>query len=295
MKKILSIALALCMLLTILPMSVSAATGDALANGNFSTAWNDEFVSVEAGATAYFEMGYYDPGEYNFSVTGTGDFTVAPCGLGTDTWYTEGTPVAAVDGVANAVLLVSDGANDNGGYGGFSITNNSTESADYLVTIELPIGTQNNPDSVSIALDGTATVTVPSGANYYVAVTLPETGKEYQLTITGETGFGLSSGWGMPTWDTNGTIITTASAWWGPYSMCLVNNTATEQTYTLLLSNMPVGTSANPDAAVVGSNVANITNTEYYYTWVAEQDSIVTVAMDEINRNNPTNIRPERL
>lgn len=277
-KKSLSLMLALAILL--MPMSVFAAAGDPVPVPSWQYCiYSGDTVTVEAGETIYFEISTEGSDATNdFVVEGTGDFDVTVCTEDGAGAYLDGTPVSAVDGKVETTIT---GFASTYYYCAFAITNNSAESADYTCTIVFPQGSQSNPYPVTLAVGGTATVTVPAGSQYYVAATLPERYVDYQITITGNTGFGVSEGW-MPTWDNNGTYVGAVASYWGPASICIVNNTGVEQTYTLALDNMPLGASSNPDTAIIGSQTATVSdNGSYHYTWMAAEDGKVTVSMDD--------------
>ncbi len=273
MKKTLSVIIALAMILV--PMSVFAAAGDPVAMPeNFI--WSGSIVTVEAGATTYFELGG-SVGTFEFIVEGTGDFTVAVCteGDGTEP-YAEGTPVASVDGVVTTQLGIFESTY---GCGAFAITNNSAEAVDYTCTVIYPEGSQDNPKALTLAVGDTATVTVPAGSQYYIAATLPVMGMEYQLTITGNTGFGFTNGMGMPMWDTNGTYTGTIAAFWGAANFAIVNNTAEDQTYTLALADIPkpLGSEFNPDELPMDTTTTKtLEGDEYWYAWTATEDGTFT-------------------
>lgn len=273
MKKTLSVIIALAMILV--PMSVFAATGDPVAMPeNFI--WSGSVVTVEAGATTYFELGG-SVGTFDFIVEGTGDFTVAACteGNGTEP-YAEGTPVASVDGVVTTQLGIFESTY---GCGAFAITNNSAEAVDYTCTVVFPEGSQDNPKALTLVVGDTATVTVPAGSQYYVAAALPVMGMEYQLTITGNTGFGFTNGMGMPMWDTSGTYVGTIAAYGGAANFAIVNNTAEDQTYTLALADIPkpLGSEFNPDELPMDTTTTKaLEGDEYWYAWTATEDGTFT-------------------
>lgn len=277
MKKTLSVIIALAMILV--PMSVFAAAGDPVPVPSWEYCiYSGSTVTVGAGETIYFEIATEGSTDtLGFLVEGTGDFDVTVCTEDGAGAYLDGTPVSAIDGMVETTIT---GFESTYYYCAFAITNNSAEAVDYTCTIAFPQGSQSNPYPITLAVGGTATVTIPAYTEYYVGATLPEPMTEYQLTITGNTGFGVSEGW-MPTWDTDGEIVTTTSAYYGPANICIVNNTEVEQTYTLALDNMPLGASSNPDTAVIGSQTATVSdNGSYHYTWTAVEDGTVTVSMD---------------
>lgn len=274
MKKTLSVIIALAMILV--PMSVFAATGDPIAMPE-DYIWSGDVVEVEAGATAYFEIG--GPyGTYDFVVEGNGDYTVAICteGSSEDFPYAEGVPVAAVDGVFSADITLYESTY---GCGAFAITNNSTETGYYTCTIVYPEGSQENPKALNLVVGDTVTVTVPAGSQYYIAATLPVLEMEYQLTITGNTGFGVVSGYGMPTPDTDGVYTGTIAAYFGSANMAIVNNTESEQTYTLAIADTPkpLGSKFNPDELPMDTTTTKtLEGNEYWYTWTAAEDGSFT-------------------
>ncbi len=284
MKKALSFILAL--VITLMPVSVFAAEGDPVAVPSWEYCiYSGDTVTVEAGATVYFEIGTDQvSGTYDFVVEGTGDFDVAVCGESGDGAYTEGTPVSSVDGKVETQLTSYDSTYC---YGCFSITNNSDDSVDYVCTIVFPEGSQGNPFAITVDLDENGTVTIPAGAAYYVAPVLPSWNVEYQLIITGNTGFAYSSGFGMPTPDADGVITTSISAnmmnGFKP-SFALLNNTDNDQTYTLDIEPMPVGSQSNPLIleAANSSYTAEIAEGAqgYFAKFTAPYAGIVTVTMD---------------
>lgn len=277
MKKTLSVIIALAMILV--PMSVFAAAGDPIAVPSYEYCiYSGDMVTVGAGETIYFEISTEgSDATYDFVVEGTGDFDVTICTEDGAGAYLDGTPVSAVNGKVETTIA---GYASTYYYCAFAITNNSAESVDYTCTIAFPQGSQSNPYPVTLAVGGTVNVTVPAYAQYYVSATLPEQYVDYQLTITGNTGFGIAEGY-MPTWDNNGTYVGTVASYWGPASVCILNNTDVEQTYTLALDNMPLGAQSNPDALPVNETVTkDLVNQEYWYTWTAEEDGTFTFEID---------------
>lgn len=280
MKKVLALVLALAVL--IVPMAVSAATGDPVATPPWSNYINTGAeVTVPANSTSYFEIGTGSTTDvaFPFVVEGTGDFTVAVCTEGTEEGYAyaEGTPVAAVDGKVTTTIT---GYSSTYNCGAFAITNNTDAEVTYTCTIQFPEGSQENPASITVELYTDVTVTVPAGGNYYLAATLPETQVDYQMSVIGTTGFGVSTGF-MPTYDTEGVVTFTANAYYGTYNFSIVNTTESEQTYTLLLEDMPFGSSSNPDYLAMNyTTTIELENTEYYYTWTATKPGTVKFAID---------------
>lgn len=269
MKKIMKKALSLMLVLalTIVPMSVMAAEGDAVTD---SLEWcYGNTVTVGAGQTKYFEFSGA-AGNFDFVVEGSGDFSVATCTVDDYNGYYIGETKDATDGKVETTIAIGPY-----GAGAFSITNNTSAEAEYEFSVVYPEGTQANPKAVTLSVGGTAKVTLSAGAQYYVSATLPEMNKEFQLTITGNTGFGYSNGYGMPASDTNGKYISTVSAsMWtgGTASFVLFNNTDSEQTYTLALDNMPLGSASNPDALKMGyTTKRELSGAEYCYTWTAPE------------------------
>lgn len=280
MKKVLSLALVLA--LAIAPATVMAAEGDPVATPPYTNCiYSGDQVVVEAGATTYFEVGTNNtPGTYDFVVEGTGSFDVAVCTEGTTEAYAEGTPISAVEGRVETTITSYESTY---GYAAFSITNNTDAVANYTCTVVFPEGTQGNPKALTLAVGSSAQVTVPANTQYYVAVTLPQMYTEYQLTITGNTGFGYSGGYGMPNWDTNGTYSTTIAAYFGPASFAIVNNTAIEQTYTVALADVPkpLGSELNPDALPMDTTTTKVLEgNEYWYTWTATEAGTLTITLD---------------
>jgi len=282
MKKALSLMLALVMMLSLAPMTAQAAAGDDIANGSITSGMYGAYL--EAGATGYFEVGQFDPGEYGVTVEGTGAFTVTPCVIGDTTWYKEGAnSVPATDGVVNTTMSILEG-NDNDGYGALAITNNSDAEVEYTITVDLPEGTQGNPKAVTLAIGAPAAVTVPAESQYFIAAALPEMNKEYMLTITGTTGFGVGGGY-MMTPDTNGVVEVTAMANMysgGKFTTAITNNTDSEQTYTLTLANVPLGAESNPDSFTAGTTVTTtLSGNQYWYSWVSTETGVLKFAVDE--------------
>ncbi len=291
MKKIMKKALSLLLVLAlvVVPMTVMAAEGDYVAIPSWENCiYSGDTVTVDANTTTYFEIGTEGvSGTYDFVVEGTGDFDVAICGEGIanghSDGYAEGTSLSAVDGKVETEITSYESTY---GYACFSITNNTSESASYTCTVVFPEGSQGNPKAVTLAVGGTANVTVPAQTQYCVAVTLPQMYTEYQLTITGNTGFGYLTGY-MPSWDTNGTYKTTVAAYYGPASFVLINNTSSEQTYTLALDNMPIGSSSNPDAVTVGTEITKaVDGGDYWYQWTPVVDGTLTISVNEEASSN---------
>ena len=241
--------------------------------------WSGDTVTVGPGKTVFFEIGTNgSTGDFDFVVEGLGDFAVSICGEDGNGAYIAGESVSAIDGVVETTITSFESTY---GYGAFAITNNSGEAVDYLCEIVFPEGTQGNPYPVTLEMGGTVEVTIPANTQYYVDVTLPESMVEYMLTISGNTGFGISSGM-MPTWDTDGVVFTTVSTWFGPATVSIINNTTEDQTYTLELCEMPIGAESNPDTAVIGTQTATtVFNGSYYhYNWTAVENGAVTVTMN---------------
>ncbi len=270
LKRVLAVVLTLSVL--VVPMLVNAS-GTDIENSKFTSVMNGETLTVPAGETMYFEVGYNQAVTFDFSITGTGAFDVAVCNEGTSTWYSKGTSVTAINGKFNGKITFFESTSF---FAGFSITNNSSTSKDYVLKINYPLGSAENPVAVTVGISGIKYVTVPAMKSYNVALTLPEHNVDYQLTITGQTGFGCSTGM-MPTWDTDGKIVTTVASHFGPANLVIINNTTSTKLYALKLQEVPHGT--NVDAAVpeYGLNKAEITDTNYYYKWDAPSNGLVKV------------------
>lgn len=267
MKKVLSLALVVA--LAIAPMTVMAAVGDPVAMPS-DCIYSGDTVTVEAGQTKYFEIGTWpELGTLGFVVEGMGNFEVAPCTEGSTEPYAEGTPIVAVNGKVETTITSYESTY---GYAAFSIKNNTDASADYVCTIKFPEGSQGNPKAVTLSVGSNVNVTVSAGKQYYLAVTLPEIEKEYKLTVTGNTGFSCGGGMGMPIPDTNGTYNGTIATYYGAATFAISNNTSSEQTYTLVLDNMPLGSESNPAALTVNYSVQKeLEGEQYWYTWTATE------------------------
>ncbi len=276
MKKALSFILAL--VITLMPLSALAAAGDAVAVPSWDYyIESGATVTVEAGATVIYEIGVGYDASAGFKVTGEDDFTVSVCTEDGEGAYLEGEAVSAVDGVFESEIY---GYSSTYGCCAFAITNNSDAAKDYTVELVFPVGTQNNPEAITLAIDVPVEVTVSAGAQYYVAATLPQTMVDYMLTITGETGFGYSTGW-MPAWDTEGVYSTTIAAYYSAAQFSLINNTESEQTYTLTLGNMPFGAQSNPDTLPIDTTVTKeLEGNEYWYIWTATGNGTLDFAID---------------
>lgn len=279
MKKTLSVIIALAMILV--PMSVFAAVGDPIPVPSWQYCiYSGDTVTVGAGETIYFEIATEGSEEtFGFVVEGAGDFDVTVCTEDGAGAYLDGTPVSAVDGKVETTIA---GFASTYYYCAFAITNNSSESVDYVCTIDFPVGTQSNPCSITLSVGGTAEVTVPAYSEYYVAATLPQPYVEYQLTITGNTGFGIQQGY-MPTWDIDGIYVGTVASYWGPASICMLNNTDAEQTYTFALADIPkpLGSQYNPDELPMDTTTTKtIEGAEYWYSWTAAEDGTFTFAYE---------------
>ena len=89
MKRALSLLVVFAMVCV--PMIASAAVGDGVAMPDVCI-YSGEYVTVEAGATTYFEIGTgMTAGTYGFVVEGEGDFDVAVCTEGNGEYpYAEG-------------------------------------------------------------------------------------------------------------------------------------------------------------------------------------------------------------
>ena len=280
MKKALSLALALVMVLTLAPVTAQAAdTGTAdLATGLYD---NPATLTVAANSTVYYETSMPDGASYEFVVSGATGFSVDSCAETDGTWTASGNSVADTSGVVTTTIQADSAS--WGYYAGFTVTNNTSVEQQYTAKIVYPEGSQANPKAVTINLNATATITVPANSQYYVNATLPETEKDYQLTITGSTGFGIPLNYMQTVWDTDGELVTTANAgsYYGYYSMSIVNNTSEEQTYSLVLANMPLGAKSNPDTLTVGTTVTKeLDGSDYWYTWTATEAGTFTFTID---------------
>lgn len=277
MKKVLSLALVIA--LAIAPMTVMAAdTGTAdYATGLYQF---EGIATVAANSTVYYEICMPDDAQYEFVVTGPTGFSVGTCYEIGGVWEI-GAGADDTNGTVNTTIKAD--SQTWYGYAGFAIENMTASEQEYTYEIVLPEGTQGNPKAVTLAVGGTAQVTVPAQTQYYVGATLPQMYTEYQLTITGNTGFGYTGGYGMPNWDSNGTYTTTLAAYFGPASFAIVNNTASEQTYTLTLTDVPkpLGSELNPDTLPMNTTTTKELNgDEYWYTWTATEAGTLTITMD---------------
>lgn len=290
MKKIMKKALSLLVVVAMIcaSMTVMAATGDYVEIPSLEYCiYSGDTVTVAANTTTYYEIGTEGvSGTYEFVVEGTGAFDVAVCGEGIANGhpdgYSEGTAISAIDGRVETDITSYESTY---GYACFSITNNTNENVDYTCTIVFPEGTQGNPKAVTLALDGTAQVTVPAGGQYYIDAKVPNAGVEYQLNITGNTGFGYSSGWGMPLWDTNGVCTTTIAAY-NPgaiVTFAIANQTGSNITCTLSIAEVikELGDESNPDALPMDTTTSiTLVGNEYWYTWTAPESGTLTITID---------------
>lgn len=276
MKKALSFILAL--VITLMPMSALAAAGDAVAVPSMDYyIENGATVTVEAGATVFYEIGVGYDASAGFKVTGEGDFAVSVCTEDGAGAYLEGEAISAVDGVVESDIY---GYSSTYGCCAFAITNNSDAAQEYTVELIFPLGTQSNPEAITLAIDVPVEVTVPAGTQYYIAATLPQMMVDYMLTITGETGFGYSTGM-MPAWDVEGVCSATIAAYFGAAQFAIVNNTESEQTYTLTLGNMPFGAQSNPDTLPIDTTVTKeLEGNEYWYMWTATGNGTLDFTID---------------
>ena len=280
MKKALSLVLALVMVFTLAPMSANAAEGDTVPvpSWEYCISSGDQ-VTVGAHETIYFEIGGGPLGTYDFVVTGDGAFDVAVCTEDGEGAYKAGASIAATNGTVETEITLYESTYN---YCAFSITNNTESEATYECTIVFPEGTQANPKPITLALGGSATVTVPAESEYYIAATLPQPQVEYALTITGQTGFGYSGGYGMPAPDTNGKYETTIAAWYGAATFAIVNKTTSEQTYTISIAELPLGSEAKPDEFVVDTTITKeLDGAAYWYEWLPTEAGKLTFTVDE--------------
>lgn len=280
MKKVLSLVLVLA--LAIVPMT-AMASDDVITWQDCTTLYSfAETVSVPAGETVYFEMGAFpDTEAHEFVVSGLSGFEVAVCGDNGDSTYKPGTAIADTNGVVETSIVAFEATY---GYAAFSITNKTTDTQDYDVEVVMPKGTQGNPDALTLAVGGTAQVTVPAGGQYYINAKLPSAGTEYQLTITGNTGFGYVGMSPMPSWDTNGVYTTTVAAY-NPGAMAsfsIANKTGNDITCTLALAEVvrELGDESNPDALPMDTTTTKaLEGNEYWYTWTATEAGTLTITM----------------
>ncbi|MBR4881072.1 MAG: hypothetical protein IKU19_04010, partial [Clostridia bacterium] len=158
---------------------------------------------------------------------------------------------------------------------------NTDATVDYTCTIVYPVGTQGNPFEVELSLDASAEVTIAAGETFWVGANLPEVYKEYAFTITGAPGFSYTSGW-MGTPDNNGVYEGTIASYFGPATFAIVNETADEQTYTLSIANMPIGSEGNPDPdfTVGTAYELDLDGAAYWYSWTAPEDGTFTFTVD---------------
>ena len=279
MKKALSLMIALVMMFSLAPMTASAADDGT---ADYATGlWEIQgTLSVAANSTCYYEIGMPDDGVYQFTVTGNAGFEVSTCTEAGGIWsITESTTTEDTDGEVESTITAA--SESWGLYAGFVVKNNTDSEQVYEYKILLPEGTQGNPAKVTLAVDGTAQVTVPAYGQYYVAIVTPEMGKEYKLTITGESGF--SYGMRPMTQDVNGKIETSVMSY-SPsgHQNVISNNTDSEQTYTLALANMPLGAEANPDRFTAGTTVTTtLDGNQYWYSWVSTETGVLKFTVDE--------------
>lgn len=277
MKKALSLVLALVMVFALTPMTAKAAAGDAIENSSVQGYYDG--ITAAAGETIYVEMSGAD-GEYNVTVASTDSFTVTPCDAGTSTWYNEGS-----NSVASTNNEVETTMGFYYGYGALAITNTSSQECSYTCTVDFPEGTQSNPKAITLGLEGTESVTVPAGGQYYVSLKLPEIGVQYNLKMTGNTGFGYSTNpYMQPAWDTNGVYTTAVMAtdMSGSVTFIISNNTQSENTITLDVNAQEIGEKGNPDTLTVGTKITKaVDGAAYWYKWTPAVDGTLTITVDE--------------
>ena len=129
-------------------------------------------------------------------------------------------------------------------------------------------GTESNPIVPEFTwneavTEGTATVTIPANTTYYFASYDIVNGM--LMTANGEA-----------------VEITYGNRWMRmPSTWIITNETDADVAYDLLVY-IPLGNTANPAPLAIGENVATIAGgegTEYYYTWTAEADGTLSIAM----------------
>lgn len=294
MKNVMKKAVALLVVMAMLcaPVVTNAAIGETIPMPE-TCIWSGDTVTVGAGETAYFEIGTdATPGTYAFEVVGNAAFTVAICTAGsyddaTSSYtYKTGKPITAVNGKVSTKITSFEYSY---GYAAFSITNNMSSAVDFTCTIVYPEGAQSNPFDIALSVGENATVTVPAGAQYWVEVALPAQQVEYVLNITGATGFAFTQGW-MQNNDVDGVYTTNIAHYYAAPSFAIINNTQTEQTYTLSIENMPLGSQSNPDAAfsVDSEYETELAGSEYWYIWNAPSNGVLTFTVNTAVTENWT-------
>jgi len=277
MKK--AVALVIVAVMLCMPVITNAAVGDPVAMpSNYIS--NGEVVTVEAGATTYFEIGTDGvAGTYDFVVEGSGSFTVSVCTEGSSEPYAEGAAVAATDGKVTTSITSYESTFN---CAAFSITNNGSAAATYTCTVKFPEGFRANPKAITLAVGTPVTVTVPAGKEYWFGATLPAQEKEFKLAVSGAVNYSFFLGYGMPMSDNAGAIDTSISAYMGPATFAIINNTRKDQTYTLTLDNMPLGSEANPDTSFeVNKQYAQaLDGAAYWYEWTAPAAGQFTFTID---------------
>ena len=289
MKKALSLALALVMMLSLAPMTTNAAVGDS--------------TVVKAQDTVTTESAYS-----NVEITGTASVygKVVVTIVSADPGYAVGcvTDSKFYDTVygtttGTAEFVVKNGETYSINLYGY---NNATDVDDFsvatitykvdFVELEAPkLGSQENPVLVEM---GMASATVESGETAYISYTGMGYGQYYyRLNVTATaTNYTISDVNAWPPSSLTVTDSTTATyvlktGWSGnSFLITITNNTDSEQTYNLTAEQFwPEGMSDTPiELETLGSTTVTIpsyNNGQYYYTYEATEAGTFTITIDE--------------
>ncbi|MBR5279143.1 MAG: dockerin type I repeat-containing protein [Clostridia bacterium] len=204
----------------------------------------------------------------------------------------EGDVVIIVVNVYNSVEIDVDWT--------FTFTAATGDDDDDENTDDPAVGTMENPAQITLGVGESTTITVGAESDYYFNLTLPQMGVGYVLTVTGNTGFRYGTGMGMPIPDTNGSYSAQV-AMPRAASGIVINTTTEEQTYTLTLGNLPVGSSQDNPEIIEYSGEYKVTEIfdefqGYFYQFTAPAAGTITVTMNDVDgwmysvTNNTTSI-----
>lgn len=281
MKKVLALLLALAILSV--PMVANAEDSTNIIPCPSMLINSGAEVTVGAGETAYYEIYTASLADLPFTVTGDGAFDVAV----SVEHYSDGDTYLMGDTVAangSCSTVIGTAEYD---YSAFAITNNTDAEVNYTCLITFPVGSRQNPIEVTVDTETAAEVTVPAGDTLYFNAKLPVTMVQYILSVEGETGFSTTNMWtGMSNYDVDGVLTFDAMDYGDGYAFNFTNNTTAEQTYTVSLAELPLGSQACPEELWTGETIKELENEEYWYTYTAYEDGTFMFSVDTTATTN---------
>lgn len=178
MKKALSLALALVMMLSLAPMTAMAMItyGDGTQESPYLLSGTADQLTVEANTTLYYGMQMADTAQYQLKVTGAAGFIAKG-------YNSDFSAIESKGDVNGEAFVTVQGFKGTRGVAYFSIENTTNEVQQYMVELQMPEGTEGNP---KVVVMGENVADCSTSGMYHYTWTATEAGA-FTLTLTEET------------------------------------------------------------------------------------------------------------